>query len=285
MRVTITGAAGGIGSVLMPGLTAAGHDVRGIDRVAPGEPLAAAMIDRVTVADISADDDALAGAVAGADAVVHLAAVPHETDFETALDTHVRLTHRVLEQAREAGVRRVVYASSNHAVGFTPRSDLVTDAVRPRPDMYYGVGKVAAEALCSLFHDRYGLEVACLRIGSFLDRPTTRRNLSTWLSPGDAIRLVDACLTAPDLGFAAVYGISANTRNWWDLDSARALGYEPQDDAELWAAEIEAADETEVDELDAAFVGGPYTREHLDDKARRQGAQQQEARRQVGGTR
>ena len=111
---------------------------------------------------------------------------------------------------------------------------------RARPDTFYGVGKAAAEALCSLYHDRHGIAVACLRIGSFRDRPTTRRHLATWLSPGDAVRLVDACLGAPDLGFASVYGISANRRAWWDLASGRALGYDPQDDAEQWAAAIEA---------------------------------------------
>ncbi len=252
MRVTITGAAGDIGTTLMAGLRATGHDVRGID-------LRSADLPGVTVADIGTDDDALTAVMAGADAVVHLAAVPHESDFETALHTHLRLTHRVLERAHASGVRRVVYASSNHAVGFTRRTHLVTADARPRPDSYYGVGKVAAEALCSLFHDRYGIEAACLRIGSFLPRPTNRRNLSTWLSPGDAVRLVDACLTVPTLGFAVLYGISGNTRAWWDLGPARALGYDPQDDAEPWAAEIEATPETELDELGASFVGGEFT--------------------------
>lgn len=273
MRVTITGAAGDIGSTLMTGLAAAGHDVRGIDLRPPdvpsddptgGDPAGAGedWRQRVTVADIGTDDDALADVSTGADAVVHLAAVPHESDFETALDTHLRLTQRVLTHARDAGVRRVVYASSNHAVGFTPRTEPVTAATRPRPDTYYGVGKVAGEALCSLFHDRYGIEVACLRIGSFLPRPTNRRNLATWLSPGDAVRLVQACLTAPELGFAVLYGISGNTRAWWDLAPARALGYEPQDDAERCAAQIEATPETDTDRLDAAYIGGEFTRLH-----------------------
>lgn len=259
MKVAITGAAGSIGRVLLEGLTAAGHEVRGIDVVAADGPLA----DRVTVADIGADDDALERVLTGGDAVVHLAAVPHESDFETALDTHVRLTHRVLTAATDAGVRRVVYASSNHAVGFTPRSERVDDTIRPRPDTYYGMGKVAAEALCSLWHDRFGTQIACLRIGSFLDRPGNRRNLATWLSPGDAVRLVEACLTTPELGFAVLYGISGNTRAWWDLAAARALGYDPQDDAEHWAGEIEAQPESADDRVGAEVVGGEYTRVRL----------------------
>lgn len=256
MRITITGAAGRIGRRLLPGLAAAGHDVRGIDVVGPDEPWA----ERVVTADIGTDDEALAEVVADADAVVHLAAYAGETEFDAALDTHLRLTHRVLEQARAGGVHRVVYASSNHAVGFTPRADLVRVDTRARPDTYYGFGKAAAEALCSFYHDRHRLAVACLRIGSFRDRPTTRRHLSTWLSVGDAIRLVDACLQAPDLGFAVVYGISNNTRAWWDLAPGRALGYHPVDDAEDWAAAIETTPPTEADELDGRYVGGEFTR-------------------------
>jgi uronate dehydrogenase len=256
MRVAITGAAGRIGRALMPGLASAGHDVRGIDVVRPDEPWS----DRVVVADVGSDDAALTTVLTDADAVVHLAAIVDETDFATAVDTHLRLTHRVLEGARALGVGRVVYASSNHAVGFTPRASMVPIDTRARPDTYYGFGKAAAEALCSLFHDRHGLAVACLRIGSFRERPTTRRELSTWLSPGDAIRLVDACLQATNLGFAVVYGISNNTRRWWDDAPGRAIGYEPKDDAEHWAADIEATPPSADDDLDGRHIGGPFAR-------------------------
>ena len=170
------------------------------------------------------------------------------------------LTHRVLEAMRRHGVGRIVYASSNHAVGFTPRVATLPVRHGPRPDSFYGLGKVAGEGLCSLYHDRHGIEAACLRIGSFRERPTTRRHLSTWLSHGDAVRLVDACLRSPGLGFTVVYGISANTRAWWDLASAKAVGYRPEDDAEAFAAEIEATPATDDDELDGRFVGGEFTR-------------------------
>jgi uronate dehydrogenase len=252
MRVVITGAAGRIGRCLMAGLVSAGHDVRGVDVVAAG--------DDVTVADLASDADVLASLMDGVDAVVHLAAIAAETDLETAVDSHIGLTHRVLDAAVAHRVPRVVYASSNHAVGFAPRTPMLAVDVRARPDSFYGFGKAACEALCSLYHDRYGLTVACLRIGSFRDRPTTRRHLSTWLSPGDTIGLVDACLRSPDLGFAIVYGISANTRAWWDLDPARSLGYQPRDDAEDWAAEIESTPPSDDDDLDGRHVGGDFAR-------------------------
>ena len=240
----------------MPGLASAGHEVRGVDLVRPDTPWAG----DVVVADVATDDRALADVITNAEAVVHLAAIAGETDFETAVNSHIRMTHRVLEQARASGVARVIYASSNHAVGFTPRSQMVSPETMVRPDTFYGVGKAAAEALCSLSHDRHGLAVACLRIGSFRDRPTTRRHLSTWLSPGDLVRLVEACLRTPELGFAVVYGTSANRRGWWDLSSARRLGYEPLDDAERWAAEIEAIPWTNTDDLDGRHVGGDFAR-------------------------
>jgi uronate dehydrogenase len=256
VEVLVTGASGRIGRVLMPGLAAAGHGVRGLDSVGVDEPWA----DRLVVADLATDDVALDDAVADVDAVVHLAAIAAETDLETALASHVGLAHRVLESMRRHGVGRIVYASSNHAVGFTPRESMLPVGARARPDSFYGLGKVAGEGLCSLYHDRHGIAAACLRIGSFRERPTTRRHLSTWLSHGDAVRLVDACVRAPDLGFTVVYGISGNTRAWWDLASARAIGYWPADDAEAWAAEIEAVAATGEDELDGRCVGGEFTR-------------------------
>jgi uronate dehydrogenase len=254
MHVVITGAAGRIGRCLMEGLSVVGHEVRGIDVVAAGN--------EVTVADMANDDEALAGLMDGADAVVHLAAIAAETDFVTAVDSHIGLTHRVLEAAVAHRVPRVVYTSSNHAVGFTPRAAMLAVETPMRPDSFYGFGKAAGEALCSLYHDRHALRVACLRIGSFRDRPTSRRHLSTWLSPGDAVRLVETCLRSPDLGLAIVYGISDNTRAWWDLAPARALGYRPADNAEAWATEIEDTQLSEDDELDGRYVGGDFARPH-----------------------
>ena len=117
---------------------------------------------------------------------------------------------------------------------------------------------MAAEALLRLYADRHGIDALATRIGSFGPKPTTRRQLSTWLSPQDAVRMFHATLTAPAPGYAVLYGISSNTRAWWDLAAGRALGYHPEDDAEQFAAEIEALAETEDDRAEAAHVGGPF---------------------------
>jgi uronate dehydrogenase len=194
------------------------------------------------------------------DGVVHLAGQPNEGSLPDSLTSHTVTTGALLDAMVAHKVGRMVYASSNHAVGRTPRQDRLTTDTRPRPDTFYGVGKVAAEALLSLYADRYGIDAVATRIGSFLPQPESRRGLSTWLSHDDAVRMVEACLTATDPGFAVIYGVSANTRGWWDLAPGHDLGYHPRDDAEEFA---DAVPEGPDDELEAAFVGGPFATERF----------------------
>ena len=259
MRVLVTGAAGNIGRVVASGLVDRGHEVVGLDLTVEPEGFTG----RWFTADC-ADPDAVAAVFDALDtagsveAVVHLASIPSEAALPVILESHVVTTAALLDAMVSHGVTRIVYASSNHAVGRAPRTDVLGVDVPPRPDTFYGVGKVAAEALLRLYVDRHGLDAVATRIGSFLPHPETRRHLSTWLSHDDAVRMVEACLSAPDPGFAVLYGISANTRAWWDLEPGRALGYDPQDDAEDFAATIEAAPESEADAVDAAHVGGPF---------------------------
>jgi uronate dehydrogenase len=246
MRVLVTGAAGSIGQVVSAGLRDLGHDVRGLDRVqAP----------TVDVVGDCLDPEAVAQGIDGIEAVVHLAGTPEEDRLALELESHVLTTATLLDAMVVAGARRMVYASSNHAVGMHESGGLLSADARPRPDTFYGVAKVAAEATVSLYADRHPLSGVALRIGSFLPRPQTMRHLATWLSPADCVRMMQAALTAEVHGLAVVYGISANTRGWWDLRPGRALGYDPQDDAEAYAAEIATRPD---DPAEAARVGGPY---------------------------
>jgi uronate dehydrogenase len=257
MHVLVTGAAGSIGSVVCHGLTDRGHTVTGLDRVPEPEGTAFRWF-TADCADPDAVEEVFRSLVGGAglDAVVHLAGFPSEASLPEELESHVVTTAALLDAMVRHGVTRIVYAGSNHAVGRTPRRDLLSVDARPRPDTFYGVAKVAAEAVLSLYVDRHGIDAVSTRIGSFLAEPETRRGLSTWLSHDDAVRMFDACLTTPDPGFAVIYGVSANTRGWWDLAPGRALGYEPQDDAEAYADRVPHDDER--DEAEDAFVGGPY---------------------------
>jgi uronate dehydrogenase len=201
-------------------------------------------------------DDAVAQVRPGA--IIHLAGIPTESSLPDALTSHVVSTGALLEAMLRHDVPRIVYASSNHAVGRTPSSTHVGVEVSGRPDTFYGVGKVAAEALLRLYVDRHGIDAVSTRIGSFGPKPTSRRQLSTWLSEDDGVRMFHAALTATAPGYAVLYGISENTRAWWDLEAGRALGYHPEDDAEQFAAEIEAVAETAEDRDEAAHVGGAF---------------------------
>ncbi|MDQ4008136.1 MAG: NAD(P)-dependent oxidoreductase [Actinomycetota bacterium] len=253
MRVLVTGAAGSIGRVVTTGLARAGHDVVALDRVGIDAPQEVETV----VGDVL-DHSVVREALTGVYGVVHLASIPHEASLPHILQSHVHTTAVLLEAMVEAGAQRMVYASSNHAVGRTPRTDTLSTGTRQRPDSLYGVGKVAAEALCSLYADRHGIGMVACRIGSFQQKPTSRRQLSTWLSHDDAVRMVLAGLTARDPRFAVLYGISANTRAWWDLAPGRALGYHPEDDAEAYAEQILATPETDDDRFEASHVGGPF---------------------------
>jgi uronate dehydrogenase len=257
MRVLVTGAAGRIGQVVTVGLADRGHDVVGLDLAPPPMGLDGPW----HVADCT-DPDAVHAVFdeERIDGVLHLAGHPDEADLPTSLSSHVVTTAALLDACVAHDVDRFVFASSNHAVGRTPRRELVSVETRPRPDTFYGVGKVAAEALLSLYADRYLIDAICCRIGSFRQEPTTLRELSTWLSHDDCVRMVEAALTAPAPGFAVLYGISANTRAWWDLEPGRALGYEPLDDAETFADRIAPRPE---DDAEAAHVGGAFTGESL----------------------
>jgi len=259
MRVLVTGAAGSIGTVVRSGLVDRGHDVSGLDRVPEPEGFTG----RWFTADC-ADPDAVEAVFAalahagGVEAVVHLAGIPSEASLPVELESHLVTTAALLDAMVAHGVTRILYASSNHAVGRTPRSELLGVDVRPRPDTFYGVAKVAAEALLSLYVDRHGIDAVAARIGSFLPQPDSPRALSTWLSHDDAVRMVEAALTTPDPGFAVLYGISDNTRGWWDLEPGRRLGYHPQDDAERFADHVlSTSADPRRDEVEAAHVGGP----------------------------
>ncbi|CAN5161994.1 NAD(P)-dependent oxidoreductase [soil metagenome] len=261
MRILLTGAAGSIGTVLTSGLIDRGHDVVGLDRVVAPHGFIDAW-HTVDCADADAVDAVFARETRGGrlDAVVHLAGMPGEASLPEELESHVITTAALLDAMVKHAVPRIVYASSNHAVGRTPRSEQLSVDVRPRPDTFYGVAKVAAEGLLSLYVDRYGIDAVATRIGSFLPQPETVRNLSTWLSHDDAVRMFEAAMSTPDPGFAVLYGVSANTRGWWDLGPGRALGYQPLDDAENFADRIAARQE---DEAEGAHVGGPLVAESL----------------------
>jgi uronate dehydrogenase len=251
-RVLITGAAGHIGRALRAGL-AGRYQLRLAD-IAP--QAAAGAGEEVVSADITRLEELLP-VMQGVDTVVHLAGIPDEDTWQKIRDMNIEGCYNVFEAARQAGVKRVVFASSNHAVGFHRRDRMIDDTVPLRPDSRYGVSKVFGEALGRLYADKHGMSVACLRIGSFRadDTVSAPRHLNSWISHRDMVQLTQRCIDYPDYHFVIAYGVSNNARNRWSNANARFLGYQPQDDAELSAARIAANGQPE-DEREALFHGG-----------------------------
>ncbi len=242
--ILLTGAAGGLGTLMRELLPQHGYELRLLD-VRPVKDAPDAI-----VADLN-DTEALRKAVRGVDGVLHLAGISLESTFDKILESNIRGTQRLYEAVREEAENRadgtaprIVFASSNHAIGYTPRPRTEDgDALVPvetlrRPDTFYGLSKSFGEDLAQFYFDQYGVETVSVRIGSCFKEPTDVRMMSVWMSPADGARLFHAALSAKDVGHTVVYGSSANTRVWWDLSSARALGYEPQDDSEVYAERL-----------------------------------------------
>ncbi len=250
----ITGSAGVVGTLMRPRLRRPGRVLRLLD-VAP--QTASDASEEVVTASVT-DAAAMASACEGVDALIHLGGHSRENSWAATLDVNIDGTHTVLEAAREAGVKRVLLASSNHAVGFRRNDDDLPADSSPRPDTYYGVSKAVIEALGSLYHSRFGMDVIVIRIGSCFETPLPLgpRGLTTWLSPDDGARLFEACLAAPSPGYRLIWGVSDNTRRIYSLAEAEALGYKSLDDAEVYAEQL--ASRPAPTGAAAEFVGGPF---------------------------
>jgi len=219
-RLLLTGAAGGLGRVLRPRLkrlcrVLRASDIAAMDAAGDGEEVVVAPLE---------DAAAVHALVAGVEAIVHLGGVSVEGPFEPILQANIVGVHNLYEAARKHGVRRVVFASSNHVTGFYRQDEVVRPSDPMRPDGHYGLSKAFGENLSRFYFDRYGLETVCLRIGSSFPEPKDRRMLATWLSYDDLERLVAASLTAPVVGHSVIYGLSDNTTRWWDNTSAAHIG-------------------------------------------------------------
>ena len=235
--VLLTGAAGTLGRVLAAPLAAACRRLLRSDL--PG-PLAALGLGPGDARPCDLADRAAARQLlAGVDAVVHLGGVSTEQPFEPVLQANIRGVHNLYEAARLTGVRRIVFASSNHVTGCYGQDQTISPSDPPRPDGHYGLSKLFGEACAQLYFDRHGIETVSLRIGTATPTPPDRRALATWLSPGDLVRLVLAGLTARDVGALVVYGISANTARWYDAEAGwDRIGYRPLDDAEVYRTAV-----------------------------------------------
>lgn len=234
--ILITGAAGRLGTEMRRGLAPLARRLR--------------LADRLEITDLTeneeahrfdlADEAAVRNAVAGVEAIVHFGGAPLERPWEEILNANIRGSYHVYEAARKAGVKRVVYASSVHAIGYHKLEDNIDARAQHRPDGLYGLSKCFVEDLGQLYWDKFGIETVALRIFSSFPEPADRRMLWSWLSFQDCVRLVTAALTAPRVGFTIAFGISDNRVKPVDNRFAGHLGFHPQNDTEKFRAALEA---------------------------------------------
>ena len=267
-RIVFTGASGGIGTMTRPLLAKLYPGLVLSDRVKPkdlqpGETFVAADLTR---------PEEVAAAVKGAHSIIHLGGHSVEGTWDQILQANIIGCYNVFEAARQAGVKRVIFASSNHAVGFYPRKRKIRTDVTVRPDSRYGVSKAFGEALGALYADKHGIAVTCLRIGNVGPCPLDVRRLSIWISPEDIVQLFRIGLEHPDIRFDILYGASDNEASWWDNSRARQLGYRPTGKAEDHRAQAEA-EQAKIgpDPVGDLFQGGTFCSAEFTNDVKRAG--------------
>ncbi|MBT0570127.1 NAD(P)-dependent oxidoreductase [Curvibacter sp. CHRR-16] len=256
-KLLLTGAAGGLGKVLRETLKPYCDVIRLSDKAAM-EPAKAG--EEVIQADLAnaAEVNAM---VEGCDAIIHMGGISVEAPFEAIMQANILGVYNLYEAARKHGVKRVIFASSNHVIGFYKQSETITVDSAPRPDGYYGLSKAYGEDLSRYYFDRYGIETVCLRIGSSFPKPRDRRMLCTYLSYDDLLRLLVASLSAPAVGHSIIYGVSDNPVTWWDNSGARHIGYKPQDSSAVFREEVYANTATPDPKDPAAiYQGGAFVK-------------------------
>jgi len=254
-KIVLTGAAGRLGGYLRAPLAAKCETLISTDIAPLTDPLIKG--ESFVQADL-ADYAKMAEIIKGADMVVHFGGHPDEKPFEDILHANIIGCYNIWQAAHEAGVRRIVYASSIHAVGLHPKTTAINIHTPHRPDSYYGLAKCFAEDMAKLYWDKKGLEAVCLRILSCAN-VTNSRALGSWLSYNDLIHLVERAVDTPTTGFAVIYGVSNNDRSPVDNSGASFLGYRPRDNAEQFAEEILAnAPDPDPRNPDQMMHGGPF---------------------------
>lgn len=254
-KVALSGAGGIVGSILRRGLRERGVDLRAAGGSRPLAPLADG--EDVMHGDLR-DPAVVDRLLAGVDVLIHLAGTSVEKPLLEIIQNNLVALHQVYEGARRHKVRRVVFASSNHAFGMYPADRQLRLDTPVRPDGFYGLSKVWGEAMARMYWDKHGIEGISVRIGTTMGKPPENvRQLSTWMGTDDLLELMMRCIQAPEVGYAAVWGISNNARAYYDLSEGNAIGYAPRQNAEDWAAEL-LAQPNPLDPVAQRFQGGSF---------------------------
>jgi uronate dehydrogenase len=250
--ILLTGASGALGRQITSGLAKAGYTLRLTDIAPFPDPLPAGAT--FEAADLR-DGPAIARLAEGCRVILHFGGTSVERPFDEVLGPNIVGLHHIYEAARLAGAR-VVFASSNHTIGFHPRSEPLDTDCAFRPDGFYGLAKAYGELMGGLYFNKHGVESVHVRIGSCFPEPVEARMLSTWLSYADLVRLMIRCIETPQVGNCVVWGASANARTFWREDARALLGWAPQDSADSYADAV--GGKTSGNPVIERFQGGAY---------------------------
>lgn len=254
-RILLTGAAGMLGKILR-------ENLRGycdILRVSDLREVAPAGVGEEVVKGDLGDFDAVKAMVENCDFIIHLGGMAVENTFDTILHANIRGTYNIYEAARQEGVPRILFASSNHTIGFHQRTTQLDAESLTRPDSIYGVSKCFGESLSRYYFDKYNIETGVVRIGSCFPKPKDKRMMATWMSFADFTDLVKCIFEADYIGYTIIYGVSANKQQWWDNHLSGFLGWHPKDSSEKFADDPHLINETS-DPNDPAIIyqGGSF---------------------------
>jgi uronate dehydrogenase len=254
-RILLTGAAGGLGRVLRERIGAWAEVIRLSDI---GDMGAARDGEEIVRCDL-ADKAAVLAMMEGVDVVLHFGGLSTEYAFEDIMQANILGTANVYEAAHKCGVKRIVFASSNHAVGFYKTTDVIDADAPTRPDTFYGVSKCFGEQLSRYYYDRTGIETVCVRIGSSFPEPKNLRMMTTYFSYDDLVELLRCSLFAPRVGHTIVFGMSDNAGTWWDNTKAAHLGFKARDSSSKFAHLFPASSEyPAADDVTTIYQGGPF---------------------------
>jgi len=256
-RLLLTGAGGGIGKAIRTPIAGFAEQLR-LSDLAGSLPTTPLPHEEIVACDL-ADKAAMDALIDGCDAVIHMGGVSVERPFEQVLEANIKGVFNLYEGARRHGVKRIIFASSNHVTGFYRQDEKIDTLAPRRPDGYYGLSKSFGEDTAQFYFDRYGIETVSVRIGSAFPAPVDRRMMASWLSYADLVEVIRCGLFAPDVGHTVVFGASNNEATWWDNRHAAKLGFHPRDTSEVYREQVEAQPRPAPTDPVAVLQGGKFT--------------------------
>ncbi len=254
-RILLTGAAGGLGKILRERIKPWADIIRLSDISPMGD---AQEGEEIMQCDLS-NKAAVHELMKDVDVVLHFGGISTENNFEAIMAANIQGTYNIYEAVHLAKVKRVIFASSNHVVGYYKTTDYIDASMPTRPDGMYGISKCFGESLSRYYYDRFGIETVCIRIGSSFPEPINKRMMVTYFSYNDLVELLRCAVFAPRVGHTISFGVSNNPASWWDNRYAAHLGFQAKDSSTVFAHKFpDSSDYPAADDITTIYQGGGF---------------------------